>query len=130
MRKKSKILNKLIIYIIDLRFLFLDYSPSSSPESITYSPFPPNSNENRIGAQGNNMLQYHTPEHGIINNFPVELEYIKFPDKLYKTQVISKIFIAKFIANYIRDLDHFLCVIYSHICERKQICKTIKSSGL
>ena len=25
--------------------------------------------------------------HGIINNFPVELEYIRFPEKLFKTQV-------------------------------------------
>lgn len=67
------------------------FSCSSSPaESIAYSPVQQNSNDSpgksEIEIQANNIRQCQPPEYGIIDNFPVELEYVKFPEKLYKIQ--------------------------------------------
>jgi len=59
-----------------------DYTTSSSPE-YTYSPY---DNKSGIALQQPVHIPQHQ-HHGIINNFPVKIEYMRFPEKLYKTQV-------------------------------------------
>ncbi|XP_066920302.1 uncharacterized protein [Clytia hemisphaerica] len=55
---------------------------SESPE-YPYNNSPYNNKNGAIEMQSGHL----SPRtHGIINNFPVELEYIRFPEKLFKTQ--------------------------------------------